>query len=272
MHEETGGSPKIKKIIAIGAGKGGVGKSTLTVNLAFALVNMGYKVGILDADLYGPSIGKMVKADIIPIQYENWILPAKGAGIELMSLSYFQAGLNANVVRAPIANGIIKQFLHEVKWGELDFLLIDLPPGTSDIHLTILQEIQVAAALLVSTPQEIALLDVRKAAQMFLKLGVPILGVVENMSYLKLDDKIIYPFGKSSLNHLKSEYGIKKLVEIPIVEELSLCGDIGENCQINNEGLKEIFENLVVQMSHLLESFATLPDLKLVWDKEFSVL
>lgn len=213
-------------VIGIVAGKGGVGKSTVTVNIALALKEMGFTVGIIDADIYGPSMRKMMGCVILPSQSSEQperILPAEGLGLKFISMAFFVPDQEAAVVRAPIANAVIVQFLNQVDWGDLDYLLVDFPPGTGDIQLTLMQQGKLTGALLVTTPQEVALLDVRKATRMLQQLGVPILGVVENMSsFLGYS-----PFGKGGGEKLSMELNIPLLGEIPIAPELSRCGDGG---------------------------------------------
>jgi ATP-binding protein involved in chromosome partitioning len=213
-------------VIGIVAGKGGVGKSTVTVNIALALKEMGFTVGIIDADIYGPSMRKMVGCAILPSQsceQSERIVPAEGLGLKFISMAFFVPEEEAAVVRAPIANAVIVQFLNQVDWGELDYLLVDFPPGTGDIQLTLMQQGKLSGALLVTTPQEVALLDVRKATRMLQQLNVPILGVVENMSsFLGC-----FPFGKGGGEKLSKELRVPLLGEVPISPELTRCGDAG---------------------------------------------
>lgn len=172
----------IKHVLAIGAGKGGVGKSTIAVNLALSLEKKGFKVGLLDADLYGPSIRHMLQEERLPSNSkENKIIPAMAKGIVYISMDFFLKEEEASILRAPIANSIISQFLEGVVWGDLDYLLIDLPPGTGDIQITLTQQANITAAILVTWPQDLAMLDVKKALSHFVKSNIPILGVVENM-------------------------------------------------------------------------------------------
>jgi len=233
------GLSQVKHIVALGAGKGGVGKSSVTALVAMALQKKGYSVGVLDLDLYGPSIGEMFKAGIIPTPYEDGILPAEGAGLKLMSIAFFHQGLDVNFVRAPIANGIVMQFLHRVFWGELDYLLMDCPPGTSDIHMTVMQEVALSGALLVTTTQEVAILDVRKACQMFIKMQVPVLGVVENMCYYEAGGQLFYPFGPSSFDRLAEEFAVRRLCQIPILDRISWLMDRGIDGQEDHDLLVE---------------------------------
>jgi ATP-binding protein involved in chromosome partitioning len=223
----------MKFIVGVAAGKGGVGKSSLTVNLALYLQKMGYSVGIMDADVYGPSIRKMLPEDALPHPCEdnpNKIVPAQKNGIKLISISYFLSREDqAVIVRAPIVNSVIKKFFHSVEWGELDCLLIDFPPGTGDIQLTLMQEGSLSGGLVVTTPQEVALQDVSKAIALFHQMQVPVLGLIENMSYFQdpLSAQRYYPFGKGGGNRLCQREGIPFLGAIPIDEEISRCCDEG---------------------------------------------
>lgn len=222
---------QIKHVIAIAAGKGGVGKSLMTINLALALSKLGYKVGILDADLYGPSVRQMLPEDRLPSQNGKKIVPALCHGIRMISLAYFRRTHEAAAVRAPIANGLISQFIHQVEWGELDYLLIDFPPGTGDIQLTLTQQANLSGAIMVTTPQEVAILDVRKAMNLFDQVKVPIIGLIENMSYYfhQKTKEHIYLFGKGGGELLAQEWGIPLLGSIPIDPLLCLCADKGES-------------------------------------------
>lgn len=227
---------KKSKIIAVAAGKGGVGKSTLTVNLALALQHMGHSVGIMDTDLYGPSIRKMLPEDRMPGQKGSTIIPALCNGIRMISMAYFRKEHEAAVVRAPIANGLIKQFIQNVDWGPLDYLLIDFPPGTGDIQLTLSQHANLTGAVMITTPQEVAVMDVRKAMHMFEQVNVPVIGVVENMSYYTYGStkeipvgETLYLFGKGGGERLARESGVPFLGEIPIIPALCKCGDSGHS-------------------------------------------
>lgn len=192
----------IKHTIAIAAGKGGVGKSTVTVNLALALTHLGYSVGVMDTDIYGPSIRKMLPEDRLPIQKGNTIIPAVCNGIKMISMAYFRKEHEASAVRAPIANGVISQFIENVAWGPLDYLLIDFPPGTGDIQLTLSQKASLSGAIMITTPQEVSVMDVRKAINLFSQVKVPIIGIIENMSYYQAPatQEKIYLFGKGGGN------------------------------------------------------------------------
>jgi ATP-binding protein involved in chromosome partitioning len=224
----------VKHIVAVAAGKGGVGKSTLALNLALYFQTKGYRVGLMDADLYGPSLKKMLPEEIPPAQnlkIKDRIIPAQRRGIKLISMAYFLHAEDPTTVRAPIANGIIKQFIHLVDWEELDFLFIDFPPGTGDIQLTLIQEGLISGATLVTTPQEIALLDVVKTVAMFRQMQVPLIGVVENMSYYRIEgdqSQIFYPFGQGGGERLAYENGLFFLGKIPIEEQICRCCDQGK--------------------------------------------
>jgi len=224
-------SPKIKHIIGIAAGKGGVGKSTVTVNLAYALKSMGYKVGVMDTDIYGPSIRKMLPEDRFPEQAGQNIIPALCQGIRMISMAYFRKENEASVVRAPIANGVITQFIKNVDWGDLDYLLIDFPPGTGDIQLTLCQQANLSGAIMVTTPQQVAVMDVRKAMHMFEQVKIPIIGVVENMSYYfhRQTGEELHLFGKGGGKSLADETGVPFLGCIPIDPQLCQSGDTGRS-------------------------------------------
>jgi ATP-binding protein involved in chromosome partitioning len=224
---------QVRHVIAVAAGKGGVGKSTVALNLALCLSGQGKQVGLLDADLYGPSLRKMLPEEIFPSQHpeeKGRIIPALSRGIKLVSMAFFLNEGDPASVRAPIANGIIKQFIHLVDWGNLDYLIIDFPPGTGDIQLTIIQEATLSGAILVTTPQEIALLDVAKAAAMFGQMQVPLIGLIENMSYYVAREQVrCYPFGQGGGERFANENGIYFLGSIPIDPEISRCCDKGES-------------------------------------------
>lgn len=227
-------SKKIKKdvprVIAIAAGKGGVGKSTVSVNLALALNQLGQRVALFDADVYGPSLRKMLPEEVPPSQQDGKLIPAICyGGVRLMSMAYFRKEKEAAVIRAPIANGIIMQFIQNTSWGNLDYLIIDFPPGTGDIQLTLSQQANLLGAIMVTTPQEVAVMDVRKAMHMFKKVQVPLIGVVENMSFYQPSpsEDPMYLFGKGGGRRLAESAGIPLLGEIPIDSEISRCCDAG---------------------------------------------
>ena len=220
-----------KKVFVLGvaAGKGGVGKSTITVNLARAFQRMGLKVGVLDADIYGPSLRRLLPEEKMPKKRGEWIEPALCSGIKLISMAYFKDEGDASAVRAPIVNGVIKQFIHQVDWGDLDVLMVDFPPGTGDVQLTLSQEAKLSGVVMVTTPQELALMDVRKAINMLEQVSVPVIGVIENMSYLLQGNQKVPLFGFGGGARLASECRIPFLGEIPVESEISHCGDKGSS-------------------------------------------
>jgi len=220
-----------KHVIAIAAGKGGVGKSSVTVNLARALSRLGLTVGVMDTDIYGPSIRKMLPEDQLPQQKGNILIPAVSDGIKMISMAYFRKEHEAAAIRAPIANGIITQFIKSVEWGPLDFLLIDFPPGTGDVQLTLSQQANLSGAIMVTTPQEVAVMDVRKAMNLFEQVKVPFLGIIENMSYFQAPNsqERHYLFGKGGGERLARDYGVPFLGSIPIDPKICQCGDSGQS-------------------------------------------
>lgn len=229
--------PGVKNIIAVSSGKGGVGKSTVAVNLAVALARKGYATGLLDADIFGPSVPKMVDAeDYRPeVRKENGndlLVPLNKYGVRILSIGFFVRGSDAVIWRGPMASSFLKQLISQGDWGELDYLIFDLPPGTSDIHLTLVQEVPVTGAIVVTTPQEVALADARKGIAMFRSeaINVPVLGLVENMSFFiapELPGRRYYIFGKEGGSRLAAESGTDLLGQIPIVEKICDGGDAG---------------------------------------------
>lgn len=225
--------PGVKNTIAVASGKGGVGKSTVTVNLAASLMEAGAKVGIIDADIYGPSIPLMFGIDTKPMMKEengkNKLLPVAQYGIKIMSIGFLLEKGQAVVWRGPMASSALKQFMTDVIWGELDFLLFDMPPGTGDIQLTLSQTLPLTGAVIVTTPQEISLSDARKGHVMFEKVEVPTLGFVENMSYYLMNDgSKDYIFGTGGGKKISEEFNTELLGEIPIVTDIRESGDSGK--------------------------------------------
>jgi len=238
------------KIIGIAAGKGGVGKSTTVVNIARSLQRLKFKVGIIDADIYGPSLVKMLPKSESPSENKNKIIPANCDGITYISTAFFEKNLGNCFVRAPIVNNIIEQFITNVEWGELDYLLIDFPPGTGDVQLTILQKIALDGVVIVTTPQEVSLLDVRKTLLLFQKMNVKILGVIENMSYF-LDPKTHQPyfvFGVGGGESLAKETNVPLLAQVPINADISSACDKGEFLP-NNHPISVVFDDVVHKIS-----------------------
>lgn len=222
--------PGVKKVIAVASGKGGVGKSTVASNLAVALSQSGARVGLCDCDLYGPSIAHMFGTDERPYQNdEQQIVPIEKNGLQLMSMGFLLEDASPVIVRGPIATRYTQQFLRQVAWDNLDVLVLDLPPGTGDIQLTIVQTVALDGAVIVTTPQEIALIDARKAVSMFQKVNVPILGIIENMSHFLCpsDGKIYHIFGKGGGEHEAKRLGVPLLGQIPIEMDVRECGDEG---------------------------------------------
>jgi len=246
--------PQVKNIIAVASGKGGVGKSTVTANLAVALAKTGAKVGIIDADIYGPSIPTMFNCEheqpgIRKEGERNLILPIEQYGVKLISIGFLTPAENAVVWRGPMASSALKQFIGDTDWGELDYLLIDLPPGTSDIHLTLVQTVPVTGAVLVTTPQKVALADAQKGLNMFKQpqINVPILGVVENMAYFtpeELPDNKYYIFGKDGGKELAEKFEVPFLGEVPLVQSIREAGDLGYPAVMQDNVTSEAFENL----------------------------
>lgn len=230
--------PQVKNIIGVSSGKGGVGKSTVSANLAVALAKMGYKVGLLDADIFGPSMPKMFQVeDARPyaeqIEGRDLIIPVEKYGVKLLSIGFFVDPEQATLWRGGMASNALKQLIGDALWGELDYFLIDLPPGTSDIHLTIVQNLAITGAIVVSTPQEVALADARKGINMFTneKVNVPILGLVENMAWFtpaELPENKYYIFGKEGAKRLAEEMNVPLLGQIPLVQSIREGGDDGK--------------------------------------------
>ncbi len=230
--------PNVKNIIAVSSGKGGVGKSTISSNLAVALAALGYKVGLLDADIHGPSIPKMfgvedAHPEIIEIEGKHTIIPIEKYGVKLLSIGFFVDAQNALVWRGPVASNALKQLITDADWGELDYFVMDLPPGTGDIHLTLVQTMSITGVVIVSTPQEVALADARKGINMYMgdKVNVPVLGLVENMAWFtpaELPQNKYYIFGKEGGKRLAEELNIPLLGQIPLVQSIRECGDAGK--------------------------------------------
>lgn len=229
--------PKIAHVVAIAAGKGGVGKSTVTVNLALALKQAGYSVGVMDMDIYGPSVRRMLPEDTMPVQNGDRIIPAVCGGIRMISMAYFRRENEAAAVRAPIANGLVAQFINQIEWGNLDFLLIDFPPGTGDIQLTLSQKANLCGAVMVTTPQEVAVMDVRRAFNLFEHVNVPVIGVVENMSYYAVPGtgEKAYLFGKGGGERLATDIGVPFLGAIPVDPRICECCDKGISLFSNSD-------------------------------------
>jgi ATP-binding protein involved in chromosome partitioning len=251
--------PGVKNIIAIASGKGGVGKSTVTSNLAIALTKAGAKVGLIDADISGPSIPVMFNVEderprVIQENGKTLILPIIQYGIKLISIGFLAAADAAVVWRGPMASSALKQFISDCDWGELDYLLIDLPPGTSDIHLTLVQTVPVTGALIVTTPQKVALADAQKALSMFSQpqIKVPVLGVVENMAYFtpkELPGNKYYIFGQNGGKELAEKNNVEFLGQIPLVQSIRESGDAGKPAVMNDDVTAEAFTSLAENLA-----------------------
>ena len=266
----------ISSIVAISSGKGGVGKSTVTSNIAVTLAQMGFQVGVLDADIYGPSIPTMMDMEgerpmSINVDGKSKMQPIENYGVKVLSIGFFTQPNQAVIWRGPMASKALNQMIFDAAWGELDFLLIDLPPGTGDIHLSIVQSLPISGAIVVSTPQNVALADAKKGIAMFQQdsIQVPVIGIVENMSYFtpqELPENKYYIFGKEGAKNLATDTKVPFLGEIPLVQSVREAGDVGrpaalqENSSIA-DAINLITQNMVVQ---LVKRNKTLPPTQVV--------
>ncbi|HEX8269995.1 MAG TPA: Mrp/NBP35 family ATP-binding protein [Flavobacterium sp.] len=247
--------PGIKNIIAVASGKGGVGKSTVTANLAVSLAKMGFNVGILDADIYGPSMPIMFDVEMekplsVTVDGKSKMKPVESYEIKLLSIGFFTAPSQAVIWRGPMASKALNQMIFDADWGELDFMLIDLPPGTGDIHLSIMQALPITGAVVVSTPQAVALADAKKGVSMFLSeaVNVPVLGIIENMAYFtpeELPENKYYIFGKQGAQNLAEDLGVPFLGEVPLVQSIREAGDYGRPAAMQNDSVtQKVFEDI----------------------------
>ena len=247
--------PGIKNIIAVASGKGGVGKSTVTSNIAVSLSKMGFKVGILDADIYGPSIPimfdvAMEKPLSVNVDGKSKMKPIESYGVKILSIGFFTEPDQAVIWRGPMAAKALNQLIFDAAWGELDSLMLDLPPGTGDIHLSIMQSLPITGAVIVSTPQKVALADARKGVAMFRQenIDVPVLGIVENMAYFtpaELPENKYYIFGNKGANHLSEDLGVPFLGEVPLVQGIREAGDVGRPAAMQSATpTEEAFESI----------------------------
>ena len=254
--------PEVKQTIAVSSGKGGVGKSTVTVNLAVALRQTGAAVGIIDSDVYGPDIPLMLGSRERPGMFENRIIPVEAHGMKMMSIGLLVNEREPLVWRGPMIHSFIQQMLKDVSWGALDYLVFDMPPGTGDAQLSLSQVIPLSGVLMVTTPQEVALLDVRKAIAMFQKLNVPILGIVENMSYFVAPDtgKRYSIFGEGGGQRLATEYGVPLLAQVPLDSATRLAGDEGTPITLRapDSAQARTFRDLAEAVGHRLDELGAL--------------
>ena len=237
--------PQVKNVVAVSSGKGGVGKSTVSANLAIALARLGYQVGLLDADIFGPSMPKMFKVEdarpyAVNVDGRDLIEPIEAYGVRLLSIGFFVSPETATLWRGGMASNALKQLIADADWGELDYLILDTPPGTSDIHLTLLQTLAITGAIIVSTPQQVALADARKGIDMYRneKVNVPILGLVENMAWFtpaELPENRYYIFGKEGCKQLAEEMKVPLLAQIPLVQGICDSGDQGTPAALNSD-------------------------------------
>ena len=247
--------PGIQNIVAVASGKGGVGKSTVTANLAVTLAKMGFKVGVLDADIYGPSIPIMFDVEAekplaVNIEGKSKMKPIENYGVKVLSIGFFTQPNQAVVWRGPMAAKALNQMIFDAHWGELDFLLLDLPPGTGDIHLSIMQSLPITGAVVVSTPQNVALADAKKGVAMFQQdsINVPVLGIIENMAYFtpaELPDNKYYIFGKEGAKNLAEDLDVSFLGQLPLVQSIREAGDVGRPAALQTATpLEQAFEKL----------------------------
>lgn len=237
--------PQVKNVVAVSSGKGGVGKSTVSANLAIALARLGYKVGLLDADIFGPSMPKMFKVEdarpyAVQVDGRDLIEPIEAYGVKLLSIGFFVSPETATLWRGGMASNALKQLIADANWGELDYLILDTPPGTSDLHLTLLQTLAITGAVIVSTPQQVALADARKGIDMYRneKVNVPILGLIENMAWFtpaELPENRYYIFGKEGCKQLAQEMNVPLLAQIPLVQGICDSGDEGEPAALHSD-------------------------------------
>ena len=266
----------ISSIVAISSGKGGVGKSTVTSNIAVTLAQMGFQVGLLDADIYGPSIPTMMDMEgerpmSITVDGKSKMQPIENYGVKVLSIGFFTQPNQAVIWRGPMASKALNQMIFDAAWGELDFLLIDLPPGTGDIHLSIVQSLPISGAIVVSTPQNVALADAKKGIAMFQQdsIQVPVLGIVENMSYFtpqELPENKYYIFGKEGAKNLATDTKVPFLGEIPLVQSVREAGDVGRPAALQENSPIAGAINLITQnmVAQLVKRNKTLPPTQVV--------
>lgn len=255
--------PGVKYIVAVASGKGGVGKSTVAANLAVGLAQEGYKVGLVDADIYGPSMPLMLdveneKPHTREVDGKNYIIPVENYGVKILSIGFFADPSQAIVWRGPMASKALNQMFADALWGDLDYMIIDLPPGTGDVHLSLVQGVPLTGAVIVSTPQNIALADARKAVSMFQmdNIKVPVLGIIENMAYFtpgELPDRKYYIFGREGAQNLAKDLNVPFLGELPIIQSIREAGDVGRPAVLqtetaSSEAFRKILRNFVKEI------------------------
>ena len=268
--------PGVKNVIAVASGKGGVGKSTVAVNLSLALSNAGASVGLMDADVYGPSLPLLMGVHGRPpvSEEKERIYPHEASGLRLMSMGFFLNEDSPVIWRGPMVHGLIKQFLSDVEWGELDYLVVDMPPGTGDAALTLTQQAPLGGAVIVTTANDLSLIDARKGLKMFESVQVPVLGIVENMSYFTppdLPDRKYYIFGEGGGQRIAAELGVDFLSEIPLDPRIVTCGDAGTPIVLDApdsptaEIFREIAGKVARKLSILSESVPPIADANISW-------
>jgi ATPases involved in chromosome partitioning len=271
--------PNVKNIIAVSSGKGGVGKSTISSNLAIALAAQGYKVGLLDADIHGPSLPKMfgledAHPEVLEIDGKQTIIPIEKYGVKMLSIGFFVDPNQALVWRGTVASNALKQLISDAQWGELDFFVMDLPPGTGDIHLTLVQTMGITGAIVVTTPQEVALADARKGINMFTgeKVNVPVLGIIENMAWFtpaELPENKYYIFGKEGGKRLADELSVPLLGQIPLVQSIRERGDAGKPVAFDNDSIMshafaDLAKNVIDRVHYRNENMAATKKVEMV--------
>lgn len=255
--------PGVKYIVAVASGKGGVGKSTVAANLAVGLAQEGYKVGLVDADIYGPSMPLMLDVEnekpyTREVDGKNYIIPVENYGVKILSIGFFADPSQAIVWRGPMASKALNQMFGDALWGDLDYMIIDLPPGTGDVHLSLVQGVPLTGAVIVSTPQNIALADARKAVSMFQleNIKVPVLGIIENMAYFtpgELPDRKYYIFGREGAKNLAKDLNVPFLGELPLIQSIREAGDVGRPAVLQTEtasadAFRKILRNFVKEI------------------------
>ncbi|MBC2844190.1 Mrp/NBP35 family ATP-binding protein [Winogradskyella flava] len=270
--------PGIQNILAVASGKGGVGKSTVTANLAVTLAKMGFKVGVLDADIYGPSIPIMFDVAnerplSVNVDGKSKMKPIENYGVKVLSIGFFTKPDQAVIWRGPMASKALNQMIFDAAWGELDFLLLDLPPGTGDIHLSIMQALPITGAVVVSTPQNVALADAKKGVAMFQQdsINVPVLGIIENMAYFtpaELPENKYYIFGKEGARHLAEDLDVPFLGEVPLIQSIREAGDVGRPAALQTatpieEAFEELTRNVVQQVVNRNENLPATEAIKI---------